>query len=632
MLGSVQSTAARGEDRVNDAIRTARIIASVEAVGLWKDPDQSIRVLEAILERDPVIQSVWLVFEPDVVDGAAATARFSPRVTRDRSRGEHSTVDRNADVATGAAYERTVRDFRERGEIAAHVGDPVLRGGELVIEITYPIVADGRLIGVAGAEYATREIEVAVHAIAADLGMQLFVVSAGGVFIATSIDPLTEGLDRTNLDESKELRATRVDRSAFASVLVPMLARDGAPRLAVENDPVTGRATYFATAGTQSGNWRIILATPVGEIDGPIVRTVVRNVIIGIVGLSIVVGILLWLALSVRGRINRAIVVAEAIAVGNLTMRDDEETTSRDESSVLLRALGEMAKRLGGLMASVKAAGRTLEAGVVDLGKSAAEQREAAMPLGQSATQVAAAVKQISATGIELTRTMQSIQENAADTADLAQRGRQQLAAVDGSMRELDGATSSVAAKLAAINERAVAINTVVTTITKVADQTNLLSVNAAIEAEKAGEQGRGFLVVAREIRRLADQTAAATLDIGHMVEEMQSAVSAGVMEMDRFADKARRGVEDVNETARRMGEIIGQVAENTSRFREVTEGMASQSAGAMQISDATGLLQQSARSAIEGFARLSTTARSLEAASDALRSEVAAFRVADDA
>ena len=87
---------------------------------------------------------------------------------------------------------------------------------------------------------------------------------------------------------------------------------------------------------------------------------------------------------------------------------------------------------------------------------------------------------------------------------------------------EMAQATGSISARLAAISERAGSIGSVVTTIAKVADQTNLLSVNAAIEAEKAGEQGRGFLVVAREIRRLADQTAGATLDIETMVREMQ--------------------------------------------------------------------------------------------------------------
>ena len=83
-------------------------------------------------------------------------------------------------------------------------------------------------------------------------------------------------------------------------------------------------------------------------------------------------------------------------------------------------------------------------------------------------------------------------------------------------------------AKLEVLNEKASNINQVVTTITKVADQTNLLSLNAAIEAEKAGEHGRGFAVVATEIRRLADQTAIASYDIEQLVKEMQSAVSAG--------------------------------------------------------------------------------------------------------
>ena len=96
-------------------------------------------------------------------------------------------------------------------------------------------------------------------------------------------------------------------------------------------------------------------------------------------------------------------------------------------------------------------------------------------------------------------------------------------------MQALRDATGSISAKLATIGEKANGINLLVATITKVADQTNLLSINAAIEAEKAGNAGRGFLVVAREIRRLADQTAVATLDIDEMVRHMQAAVSADV-------------------------------------------------------------------------------------------------------
>jgi len=120
-----------------------------------------------------------------------------------------------------------------------------------------------------------------------------------------------------------------------------------------------------------------------------------------------------------------------------------------------------------------------------------------------------------------------------------------------------------------------------VTTITKVADQTNLLSLNAAIEAEKAGEYGRGFAVVATEIRRLADQTAVATYDIEQMVKEMQSAVSAGGMGMDKFSEEVRRGVNEVQQVSHQLTQIIQQVQALMPRFESVNEGMQAQATGA---------------------------------------------------
>ena len=136
-------------------------------------------------------------------------------------------------------------------------------------------------------------------------------------------------------------------------------------------------------------------------------------------------------------------------------------------------------------------------------------------------------------------------------------------------------AAGSINAKLAVLNEKAGNINQVVTTITKVADQTNLLSLNAAIEAEKAGEYGRGFLVVATEIRRLADQTAVATYDIEQMVKEMQSAVSAGVMGMDKFSEEVRRGMQEVQQVGGQLSQIIQQVQALAPRFEAVNEGHA---------------------------------------------------------
>lgn len=158
------------------------------------------------------------------------------------------------------------------------------------------------------------------------------------------------------------------------------------------------------------------------------------------------------------------------------------------------------------------------------------------------------------------------------------------------------------------------------TTITKVADQTNLLSVNAAIEAEKAGEYGLGFLVVAREIRRLADQSAVATLDIEQMVRQMQSAVSTGVMEMDKFTEQVRHGVRSVAHVNGQLGQIIEQVQELSGRIESVSEGMSSQSQGAAQISDAMTQLTDGAR-------QTAASLREFNSATEGLREVVASLR-----
>jgi methyl-accepting chemotaxis protein WspA len=210
----------------------------------------------------------------------------------------------------------------------------------------------------------------------------------------------------------------------------------------------------------------------------------------------------------------------------------------------------------------------------------------------------------------------------------LAQESRRDLAGMEGSMRKLEDATATVAARLAAINEKASGITAIVTTINHVADRTNLLSVNAAIEAEKAGEFGVGFLVVAREIRRLADQTAAATLDIERMVKQMQSAVAGGVMEMDRFAESVRGGVDEVVKVSSRLGRIIEQVSESTEGFQLVKEGMRSQAAGAAQIDGAMRGLDSAARRTATASGEFGRAAEDLQSAVGALKTSIASFRL----
>ena len=258
-----------------------------------------------------------------------------------------------------------------------------------------------------------------------------------------------------------------------------------------------------------------------------------------------------------------------------------------------------------------------------EISATSREQQATVNSYTTSTAEIAAAVKEISATSQELQTTLGEISTAAVNAAGLAESGRSGLDDMDGTMAKLSGATGSISAKLSVIRQKASDINLVVTTITKVADQTNLLSVNAAIEAEKAGEYGLGFLVVAREIRRLADQSAVATLDIEQMVRQMQGAVSAGVMEMDQFTEQVRQGVQAVAQIGGQLGQIIERVEALSGRIASLNEGMRSQSLGASQISDAMSQLTDGARQTSASLKEFNSATESLREVVVVLRQEL---------
>jgi methyl-accepting chemotaxis protein WspA len=216
----------------------------------------------------------------------------------------------------------------------------------------------------------------------------------------------------------------------------------------------------------------------------------------------------------------------------------------------------------------------------------------------------------------------------AEDTAHLANSGQSAIARMESTMRQIMEASSSITAKLAVLSEKTANINSVVTTITKVADQTNLLSLNAAIEAEKAGEYGLGFAVVAMEIRRLADQTAVATYDIEKMVKEMQSAVAAGVMGMDKFSEEVRRGGDEIRQVSTQLAQIIHQVQTLSPRFQTVSEGMHAQATGAQQISETLTQLSDAAHQTAESLRESNVAIEQLNEAARGLQTSVARFKL----
>jgi methyl-accepting chemotaxis protein WspA len=241
-----------------------------------------------------------------------------------------------------------------------------------------------------------------------------------------------------------------------------------------------------------------------------------------------------------------------------------------------------------------------------------------------STNQVSATSHEIAATSGQLVKAMEQIARKATVTAQEASNSQEDLTQMEAAMRSLAVGTTTISTALGVMNEKANNINSVVTTITKVADQTNLLSLNAAIEAEKAGEYGAGFAVVAREIRRLADRTAVATLEIEQMVKEMQSSVSTGVMEMDRFTQQVDTNVDRVGKIGGQIALVIEQVQSLTPRFEEVSHSMEQQFEGAQQISTAIAQLSESSQQTVQSLQETNLAVNQLDDAAQGLQGVVA--------
>lgn len=332
---------------------------------------------------------------------------------------------------------------------------------------------------------------------------------------------------------------------------------------------------------------------------------------------------------DIRGKVELIQDVVDMAANGDLT---GQIMVYRDQDviSELATGIQKMIDSLNALVSRIQQSGIQVTSSATEIAATSKQQEATATEQAATTNEIKTTVTEISATSKELVQTMNEVTDVAWKTSEGANQGRRSLQRMEQTMRHMMEATAAISAKLAVLSEKAGNINTVVTTITKVADQTNLLSLNAAIEAEKAGEYGVGFAVVATEIRRLADQTAVATWDIEQMVKEMQSAVSAGVMGMEKFSEEVRRGVSDVDEVGGQLGHIIEQVETLIPRFEEVHEGMQAQAQAGQQIRDAMVQLSESASQTAESLRQSNGAIQQLNDAARSLQGAAANFKVSD--
>ena len=643
-------------------------LASARAV-TWEprvgDRERQMLLLADLLTENPWAIGTYLVYEPDA-DGLDAhylaspiagaqpegSGRFLPYAFLDWRAGNKLAYKPNIDMETSLYYGGLREAFRSGGRTDPRITEPYVYDGQAIIETVAPIVRDGRFLGVAGIDRSLAGLSEIVRQTSREVGVDAFVLSSGSdirgferprAFVVAT----TDRMDAAEDEREGLLRANSVDATPYAALVrelvrelvdarraVPSVVGKGGSqvRLLERDDPVTKEPCLWTIESIRlpdGRDWDVVVresrADAFAVADGRLVAQV------GGAGLGVaVLALLLLVPAAVAGRrITIATDAADAMASGDLRTPIRASRAS-DEASLLVRSLASMQDGVGGIVRKVQFEAVQIDATAAQLGATSRQQAASAHELNASVAQIAAASREIAATTEAFGRAMDRIAGSATSTAALARGGRKGLDGMEETIRRIGGSTDAVAVRLAEIRHKASTIDAIVTTITKVADQTNLLSVNAAIEAEKAGKHGLGFLVVAREIRRLADQTAGATLEIERMVREMQVAVDAGVAEMERFAEDFRGGVREVEAIGGQLAQIIAQVDAGGSEFAELQAGMRSQGDGSRQISDAIGRLAATAHETLAAAEESARAAAQLASAMSDLRTTADGFRLPD--
>ena len=656
-----------------EAVTVARTVAISQETGLFGKREESVRFLKGILDANPQFIGVSIGYEPNVDNNdsdvigvtkqlpkwADPDGRFLPYWFRDMTDEGRIKLERLVKMGNSLYYQGLKEQIIKNPDLDYIVTEPyVYNKLNLVIEQMAPIIIGGAFKGVAGVDRSLDFLHAYLESLRPFESAEFFLISGGGRIIASTLGKEIRTMDINDFYvESKGSEGSVVndifefDRAGSGQYEIDkglahsigdrkishtyrdlfhnysLLRTNTTPVLF--SDPIRKKKAFIASNFIPTGGWRLVMTVAESEVLAPTHRAIQYFAIFGIFGMILILGLIIGFASRFSGRIMRANAVAQCIAKGDLSVVVKED--SKDEAGQLLRAIGQMVDSLNSLLSQVKQSTIQLVSTATRITGAAKEQEIAIQDFGTSTAQIATAVNEISTTSRELYNTMSQVADSSLEAASMAHTGRSQLSDMSETMAYLAEATVSISSKLNVMSTKAQRINKVVTTISKVSEQTNLLSLNAAIEAEKAGEHGLGFAVVAREIRRLANLTAKATVDIDDMVSDMQGAVSAGVIETEKFSEGVRSGIKEVESLAHRFEGVVSRVEDLSPRFDIVKEGMLSQSQGAQQISDAMGSLRESAQRTSDSLLEFDKATRALHQAVNGLRSEVSRFQVSGD-
>ena len=336
--------------------------------------------------------------------------------------------------------------------------------------------------------------------------------------------------------------------------------------------------------------------------------------------ISILVGIVLALIIGrmITTSMARAVSVANRLADGDLTV--NIEADSLDETGQLLSAMQHMVQSLRDMISRTVDISTGIASASNQLHSTSAQIATGAEEVASQTNTVATASEEMSATSSDIARNCTMAAEASRQTTESANAGAKVVNETITGMSVIADQVRQTSKTVEALGSRSDQIGQIVGTIEDIADQTNLLALNAAIEAARAGEQGRGFAVVADEVRALAERTTKATREIGEMIKAIQSETREAVKAMEDGVHEVEKGAVSSQKSGHALEEILERINEVTMQINQIATAAEQQTATTSEITSniqqVTEVVHQTARGADEtagAAAQLATQAQQLQ-------------------
>jgi methyl-accepting chemotaxis protein len=313
---------------------------------------------------------------------------------------------------------------------------------------------------------------------------------------------------------------------------------------------------------------------------------------------------------------------------GDLTKRID--VNSEDEIGKLGHWFNQFVQKIHDVIVQVASAGREVASASTEIAASAEEMSQGMNEQTGQITQVSSAIEEMSASIVEVARKSAAAAGNAVESGKTAHEGGQVVSETIDGMNAISQAVSASAAAVQELGKRGEQIGQVITVINDIADQTNLLALNAAIEAARAGEHGRGFAVVADEVRKLADRTTKATEEIADSIKAIQSETGEAVARMNAGTAQVETGVQRATQAGDSLQKIVASAKSVADMIQSIAAAAEEQSAASEEVSRSIESINAVANQAKEGAGQAAIAASQLSTKAEQLQTMINTFKVDD--